>query len=117
MAEQAERKKLVIIILSQPELVEELLTGFLDIGVPGATVLESQGMGSIIKKEMPIFAGMASLFSEQTGSRMIMSVMPESVIETLFELVEEVVGQIDQENSAMCVTLPVDEFRGIRRSK
>ncbi len=117
MADQAERKKLVIIILSEPELVDDLLTGFLDIGVPGATVLESKGMGSIIKQEMPIFAGLASLFSEQTGSRMIMSVMPESVIESMFELVEEMVGQVDEDNSAICVTLPVDELRSIRRGK
>jgi len=107
-------QRLFLIILDRAELIDDLLTGFLDIGVPGATVLESRGMGSIIRKDMPIFAGLASLFPDTTGSRVILSVMPEPLVDRVFELVEEVVGQIDQPNSAVCVTLPVDQFRGIR---
>lgn len=107
-------QRLMLIILDRAELVDELLTGFLDVGVPGATVLESRGMGSIIRQDMPMFAGLASLFPDHTGSRVILSVMPLSVIDDVFKLVEEVVGQLDQANSAVCVTLPVDEFRGIR---
>ncbi len=107
-------QKLLLIILDRAELIDDLLTGFLDIGVPGATVLESRGMGSIIRKDMPIFAGLASLFPDTTGSRVILSVMPDPMIDKVFDLVEEVVGQIDQPNSAVCVTLPVDQFRGIR---
>lgn len=110
-------QKLFIIILDRAELVDELLTGFLDIGVPGATVVESQGMGSIIRKDMPIFAGLASLFPDTTGSRVIFSVMPDPLVDEVFALVEEVVGQLEQPNSAVCVTLPVDQFRGIRQTK
>jgi nitrogen regulatory protein PII len=106
--------KLFLVILDRPELVDELLTGFLDLGVPGATVIETRGMGSIIRQEMPIFAGLASLFPENTGSRIVMSVMPEHLIDNVFALVEEVVGHLEQSNSAVCVTLPVDQFRGIR---
>ena len=40
--------------------------------------------------------------------------MPESLIEPVYQLVEEVVGQLDQPNSAVCFTLPVDTFRGFR---
>jgi len=115
MAEQEKSFKLFLIILDQAELVDELLTGFLDIGVPGATVLESRGMGSIIRQDMPMFAGLASLFPENTGSRVILSVIPEHLIDDVFKLVEEVVGTLDRPNSAVCVTLPVDQFRGIRQ--
>jgi nitrogen regulatory protein P-II 1 len=116
MAESKPNHKLLLIILDRAEVLDDLLTGFLDIGVPGATVLESRGMGSIIRKDMPIFAGLASLFPDTTGSRVIVSVMPEPLVDQVFELVEEVVGQINQPNSAVCVTLPVDQFRGIRHT-
>jgi len=106
--------KLFLVILDRPELVDELLTGFLDLGVPGATVIESRGMGSIIRQEMPIFAGLASLFPENTGSRIVLSVLPDHLLDNVFALVEEVVGHLEQSNSAVCVTLPVDQFRGIR---
>lgn len=117
MAEETKPpQRLFLIILDRAELLDDLLTGFLDIGVPGATVIESRGMGSIIRKDMPMFAGLASLFPDTTGSRVIMSVMPEPLVDKVFELVEELVGQIEQPNSAVCVTLPVDQFRGIRFS-
>lgn len=108
------RQKLFLIILDRAELIDDLLTGFLDIGVPGATVVESRGMGSIIRQEMPVFAGLASLFPEHTGSRIIISVIPEDLVDTVFALVEEVAGQLEKSSSAVCVTLDVDQFRGIR---
>jgi nitrogen regulatory protein PII len=121
MAEQksaeAKQFKLFIIILDQPPLVDELLTGFLDVGVPGATVIESRGMGSIIRQDMPIFAGLGALFPESTGNRIVMSVVPEALVDDVFKLVEEVVGHLDKPNSAICVTVPVDQFRGIRKRK
>src|SRR5690606_23363575 len=86
-----ENFKLFIVILDQPQLVDDLLTGFLDVGVQGATVIESKGMGQIIRQEMPIFAGLLGLFGESTGSRLVMSVMPESLVAPVFKLVEEVV--------------------------
>lgn len=103
--------KLVGIILSQPQLVDELLTGFLDLGVPGATVVESRGMGQIIRQEMPIFAGLAALFPETTGNRLILSVMPESLVDPVYELVGEVSAKVDQPRAAICFTLPVERFQ------
>jgi hypothetical protein len=115
MSEQNAAHKLVVIILDQPALVDELITGFLDLGVRGATIVESRGMGQIIRQDMPIFAGLASLFPASTGSRMVLSVMPEDLVDNIFALVEEVVGGLDRPNSAVCFTVPVDQFRGIRR--
>ena len=49
--------KLLIIILNKEENLDELLEGFLEIDIRGATVVNSQGMGSIITTDIPIFAG------------------------------------------------------------
>ncbi|MHC4995083.1 MAG: hypothetical protein ACYTGQ_08530 [Planctomycetota bacterium] len=113
MPDGAEANKLFVIILDEPQLIDEILTGFLDIGVRGGTVIESRGMGQIIRQDMPVFAGLASLFGETTGSRMIFSVMPESLVKPVYELVEEVVGALERSGSAVCFTLPVETFRGI----
>lgn len=115
MPEPTEPQKLMVIILDQPQVLEELMTGFLDLGVPGATVIESRGMGQIIRQEMPIFAGLAGMFAQNTGSRMILAVMPESLVEPVMALVEEVVGHLDRPNSAICFTLPVERFRLSKR--
>lgn len=116
MAEQtSEAHRLLVIILNRAELLDDLLTGFLDLGVPGATVVESRGMGQIIRQDMPIFAGLAALFPENTGSKLIISVMPQALVESVFELVEEVAGQLDQPKSAVCFTVAVDQFKGLRK--
>ena len=43
MSEAADGNKLFVIILDHAELVDDLMTGFLDLGVRGATVIESRG--------------------------------------------------------------------------
>lgn len=111
---EAESWVLLVVILDQPALLDGLLTGFLDIGVRGATVVESRGMGSIVRQEMPIFAGLAGLFPESTGSRTVLSALPERLVAAAIKVVEEVVGALDKPNSAVCFTLPIAQFRGIR---
>lgn len=113
-SEAANKLRLFVIILDQPQLLDDLISGFLDLGVPGATILESKGMGQIVRQEMPMFAGLAGLFSESTGSKVIMSVMSLELVDSVFKLVEELTGQLEGPNTAICFTLPVDEFRGIR---
>lgn len=115
MPEAKEPFRLMVIILDQPQLIDDILTGFLDLGVPGATIIESRGMGEIIRRDMPIFAGLAALFPENTGSRVLLSVLPKSLIDPVLKLVEEVVGDMEGRQSAVCFTLPVEDFRGIRK--
>jgi len=111
MSEIAEAQRLCMIILDNPDLIDELITGFLELGVRGATVVESRGMGQIVRQDMPIFAGLAGLFPEATGSRMILSAMPESLVSPVLQLVEEIIEEGERAGSAVCFTLPVEAMR------
>lgn len=104
----------MVIILDQPSLMDDIISGFLDLGVPGATIMESKGMGQIIRQDMPMFAGLAGLFSESTGSRVIMSVMTKELVDSVYKLIEELAGQFELPKSIICFTLPVDDFRSFR---
>ena len=55
--------KLLILILNKVEKLEEVLEGFLEIGITGATVIESSGMGHILSEEVPIFVGLRFMFA------------------------------------------------------
>ena len=48
---------LLVFILNNPEVLEEVLEGYLEVGITGATVIDSLGMGHILATEVPIFAG------------------------------------------------------------
>ena len=49
--------KLIIFVLNQEERLEEILEAFLELGINGATILDSIGMGRILAHDIPIFAG------------------------------------------------------------
>ena len=43
--------KLLILILNKVEKLEEILEGFIDIGISGATIIDSIGMGHVLSEE------------------------------------------------------------------
>lgn len=54
---------LLITVLNNEELLDELITGWLDIGISGATVIESTDSLQLISHHIPIFAGFRALTS------------------------------------------------------
>lgn len=54
---------LLVAVINDEELLDELMTGWLDIGVTGATVVESTDLLQLISHHVPIFAGFRTLTS------------------------------------------------------
>ena len=106
--------KLVVVVLNQTENLEDLLTGFLEIGVSGATVLDSVGMGRILSHDIPIFAGLRSVFpGSSPGNKTILVVADEGLVEDIVAVVEDVCGSFDEPGSGLLFVLPVDATRGL----
>ena len=106
--------KLAIVFLHKSEYLEELLSMFLEIGVTGATVLDSVGMGHIISENIPIFAGLRDAFvGSSPRNKVILIVTEDNLIETIAEAVDEVCNQEASRASSFVITLPVDEIFNI----
>jgi hypothetical protein len=99
-------------IASSANQLDQLITVVLDLGIPGATVIESKGLGAILRQEMPIFAGLASLIPDQTGSRLILSVMPRDKADQFFSIIEQ---DFTGGNRPIAFTVPIDRFAGLKR--
>lgn len=54
---------LLIAVLNNEELLDQLITGWLDMGITGATVAETTDLVQLISHNIPIFAGFRSLTS------------------------------------------------------
>ena len=52
---------LLIVIINNEDILDDLITGWLDIGIAGATVLESTDFVQLISTHIPIFAGFRTL--------------------------------------------------------
>ena len=56
--------QLLIFILNKEELLEEVLEAFIELGISGATIIDSIGMGRILAHDIPIFAGFRNLIQD-----------------------------------------------------
>ena len=48
--------KLLIFVLNKEELLEDVLAAYVEAGIAGATILDSEGMGRFLTYEVPLFA-------------------------------------------------------------
>jgi hypothetical protein len=109
--EPAGEAVLLFIIVSDPGALDRLITLLLDVGITGATVIESRGMGAIIREEMPIFSGLAALLPSRTGSRMIVSVTGRQRAADVLSALER---EFKERDRPMAFTTPIAQSLGIR---
>ncbi len=106
--------ELFVCIVKSHRHVEEILTGFLEFGIRGATVVDGKGMGQIISLEIPIFSGFKSLFPGGGASTyMIISVIEQKLIPRAVELAEEVCGDFSEPGNGFLFTVPVNRVKGM----
>lgn len=101
--------QLLLLIARTEESFDPVVTALLDAGITGATVLESRGIGAIIRSEMPIFAGLAALLPQATGSRVILSIATTDRIAALMRYLD----QLPRERRPIGVTLPARQVLGL----
>ncbi len=107
--------KLVVVILNHPDLLEDVLTGFLEIGLSGATVLDSVGMGKILSNDVPIFAGLRQAFpGTSPTNRTILVVTEDHMVSDIVEVIEDICGSLDSAGAGMVLVLDVEKAFGVR---
>jgi len=105
---------LLIAVVNEPGMIDEILSGFLEIGVTGATIINSEGMGRVLSHDIPIFAGLQTLISRsRPQNRTIFSVVEEDKIEPAIALLQEVCGDLSAPATGIAFTLPLDRVVGL----
>jgi len=113
MPSSSDKHKLLIVILNKTECLQDLVSVFVELGIKGATILDSEGMGKILAQDIPIFAGVKSLFSgTQPRNKTILMLLQEEMIPLVVEAFEETVGPLDQPGNGMIMALAVDFVKG-----
>jgi hypothetical protein len=100
--------RLLILIARTRAGMDDLITGLLDVGVTGATIIESRGLGSIVREDMPIFAGLAALIPQHTGSRVVLSLTTTSVIAAMRKFIYD----MHPDERPIAIVLPVEQAFG-----
>ena len=112
--------KLLIIVLNKTECLERLLTSFGNNQIPGATIIDSRGMA----QELEQFSDMDFMFSlrmlinpAHRENKTIFMVVPEDMVSKVSRIVNEVTGGLDQPDTGILFTVPIDHIEGLRGTK
>jgi hypothetical protein len=102
--------KLLVLILNDQSLIEPILESYLEAGVPGATILDSEGMGHFLSCEVPLFADFKDFMrGAMPRNKTILSVIrDESVLPVLYGLLDGVLGGFGKPGNGIMFTLPID---------
>ncbi|NLC04273.1 MAG: hypothetical protein GX787_08360 [Tissierellia bacterium] len=109
----------LFIVLNEIEYLDEILDSFVEIGVRGATVLDSQGMGSVITNSgsgrEPFFGAIRSfLDNSRPYNKTIFTVIEdEELLLKAVHTVKGIVGDITKPGVGMMFTLPVGNVYGM----
>lgn len=107
--------KLLVFVLNRPEKLEEILSGFVEIDLAGATIVDSVGMAHVLACDIPIFAGFQDLLKEnRPGNKTILSVIrTDREYAEALEIIEDVCGPLRESGAGIVFTIPIDDVHGI----
>jgi nitrogen regulatory protein PII len=88
--------KLVVFVLNKEELLEDVLEAFIEAGITGATILDSEGMGRFLTYEVPLFADFRDFMKgNKPYNKTIFSVVDgDEKIKKVEELIEQICGDL-----------------------
>lgn len=112
----------ILFVMHNPDLLEELIRAWEEIGVHRATVLFSTGMRRLkrregIRDDIPLMPSLQSFYEpSQTFSRTIFTTVDdESKIDELLAATQRVVGDLSKHETGVLMVFPVSRAYGLKK--
>lgn len=107
--------KLLVFVLNNEEYLEEVLEAYVEAGVTGSTILDSEGMGRFLTYEIPLFADFKEFMkgNKPYNKTILTVVRDETVIDKVKILVDKIVGGLKNPGTGIMFSLPVDWVSGL----
>lgn len=108
---------LLFLILNETEYLDNILTEFLEIGIKGATILDSQGMGRALSNnsDIPIFGSLKSILnSSRPYNKTVFSVIEnEELLNKAIDTISNIVGDISKPGVGLIFSVPISNVHGL----
>lgn len=115
-ADSSRKQKLLMLTLQDEECFTEIMEVFVEMGIPGAAVLESQGAGKILT-QVPLFASFINFLGEHGAyHRTVFALVPEDLVNRLIDNIEGITGDLDKYTGTMILVLDVPLVKGSLQS-
>ena len=108
------RMQLLIAVINHEEKVDDVLAGFVELGITGATIVSSEGMGRVLSHDVPIFAGLRSLVTRsRPTNQTLFSVIEDDKVDSVIALIEEVCGSLSAPGAGIVFAVPITRVVGL----
>lgn len=103
----------LFLVLNETDYLDEILARFVDVGVRGATILDSQGMASALassnEKDFPFFGSLKILFEgARPFNKTIFTVLEnEELVDRTVAAVKDVLGDINTPGVGFMFSVPI----------
>ena len=108
------RMQLLVAVINHEEKLDDVLAGFVELGITGATIVSSEGMGHVLSHDVPIFAGLRSLTARtRPSNQTVFSVIADDKVDAAIALIQEVCGSLEAPGVGIVFALPVSRVVGL----
>ena len=114
---------MVLLIVYDIEQCPDVLDAWDALNVPGITILESTGMGTIreegIRDDLPLMPSLSDLFRlKERRHRTIFTVVEgEEMVDRIVDKTEEILGSLEEPRNGVIFVLPVSRVEGLHGAK
>ncbi|MFW5942824.1 MAG: P-II family nitrogen regulator [Chloroflexota bacterium] len=111
---------MVLLILNNIEQSPDVLDAWEEAEVPGITILESTGLGTVrskaLRDDIPLMPSLHDLFrSQEHHHRTLFTVVEgEAMVDHLIEVTQRTVGDLEQPHNGVLFVLPVSRVVGLK---
>ncbi len=112
---------ILVVVLRKLDYLEQLLAAVMEAGVSGMTIINTRGISHASFKqtvsEFSIAAVLSTLFmSEKHESKVLLCVVDsDELCQELCRRMDDAISDIDEPNTAIYFTLPVENLRGLTK--
>jgi nitrogen regulatory protein P-II 1 len=113
---------LVVMIIDNPDDCPRVLEAWREVGVNGATILESTGMGRLIgsglRDDLPLIPSLSSFLEmREEPHRTVFSVVKEqSTVDQMVTAAQTIIGDLNKPHTGILFVLPVLQVYGLDRN-
>ena len=113
---------LIVLVINDPDRLEELLIAWEEAGVVGATVLFSTGMGRIRqlqgwRDDMPLIPSLRDFYEapENLNRTIFATTNDDAQVDAIVAATQRVVGNLDEAQTGFLLVLPVSRAYGANK--
>ncbi|MFV0379443.1 MAG: hypothetical protein ACK5KQ_01275 [Anaerorhabdus sp.] len=106
--------ELLFFVLNKLDCLDDLLKGFSDNKISGATVIDSTGLAHLLAENDYGFGMLRTLLDlSRPQNKTIFMVCDKSEVKRIEKIIEDSVGDLNEANTGVLFTVPVSYVKGI----